>query len=86
MNLATAAAVVRRPSAPRSADRSDGRFRRAIAMCADDTRYRDVPVDWWDESGNVWRPTAVLRAGEMTSALRSHGRTPFIALRQSIKT
>ncbi|TMB91259.1 MAG: hypothetical protein E6J45_06560 [Chloroflexi bacterium] len=72
MNLATAAAVAPRPFVPRSADRSDGRFRRAIATCADDTRYRDVPVDWWDERWNVWRPTAVIRAGEMTASHRRH--------------
>src|SRR2546425_3571809 len=70
MNLATAAAVAPRPSAPRSADRSDGRFQRAIATCADDTRYRDLPVDWWDERGTVWRPTAVIRAGELSASLR----------------
>lgn len=72
MNLATAAAVAPRPSVPRSADRSDGRFRRALATCADDARYRDIPVDWWDESGNVWRPTAVIRAGEKAASSRSH--------------
>jgi hypothetical protein len=48
-------------SSPGSETPSILRFRHALASSPDNGRFRDVPVDWWDSTAAVWRPTAIIR-------------------------
>src|SRR5450755_4638019 len=33
----------------------------ALLTSVCDRSYCDVPIDWWDESAGVWRPTSIVR-------------------------
>ena len=43
----------------------------ALLTCTCQRAFADVPVDWWDESADVWRPTSIIRVlGEVWDVRR----------------
>jgi hypothetical protein len=43
------------------ATRTREELHQALLTSTCDRAFRDVPVDWWDEAAEVWRPTAIVQ-------------------------